>query len=142
MADADQQLAKIKNEISQEEEKLKDIKSHWFVKRLMKNIREEGLKEGIKKSSSQISKLKKSISTLKKEKENLIKEKEFSDDMRRKDLLSSDNSDREKQLLKDKISSLISENDKLKIEKEDYKDRWSTLDNSLSLHSSKSNYKK
>lgn len=142
LADADQQLAKIKNEISQEEQKLTDIKSHWFVKRLMKNIREEGFTEGIKKSSSQVSKLKKSIKTLKKEKEILIKEKEFSDDMRRKDLISSDKSEQEKQLLKNKISSLISENDKLKIEKEDYKDRWSTLDNSLSLHSSKSNYKK
>jgi len=142
LQDADQQLAKIKDEISQEEQKLTDIKSHWFVKRLMKNIREEGFTEGIKKSSSQISKLKKSISKLKKEKENLIKEKEFSNELRRKDLLISDNADREKQLLKDKISSLENDNKKMSQERDNYKNKYAYLDNSLSLQSSKSSYKK
>lgn len=142
LADADQQLAKIKDEISQEEEKLSTIRSHWFVKRLYKNIREEGFTEGIKKSSSQISKLKKSIKTLKKEKENLIKEKEFSEELRRKDLLSSDETQREKQLLKDKISSLEKDNKKLSEEKEDYKNKYADLDNKLSLPSSKNGYKK
>jgi len=142
LQDADQQLTKIKNEISQEEEKLKDIKSTWFVKRLMHNIREEGLKEGIKKSSSQISKLKKSISKLKKEKETIQKEKDYSEKLRRKDMLISDNSDREKQELKNKVSSLISENDKLEKEKEDYKNKYADLSNSISIQYSKSGYKK
>jgi len=142
LSDADKKLSEIKNEISQEEEKLKDIKSTWFVKRLMNNIKEDGIKEGIKKSSSQISKLKKSICKLKKEKENLIKEKEFSNELRRKDLLISDNADREKQLLKDKISSLENDNKKLSEEKEDYKNKWSTLDNKLSVQTSKSSFKK
>jgi len=142
LQDADSQLSKIKTEISQEEEKLKDIKSTWFVKRLMHNIREEGLKEGIKKSSSQISKLKKSINTLKKEKEILLKEKEFSDELRRKDMLISDKIGLENQILKDNVSSLQMENVNLEKEKEDYKNRWSTLDNKLSVQSSKSSFKK
>lgn len=142
LQDADQQLTKIKNQISQEEEHLNKIKSNWFVKRLYENIKEEGLKEGIKKSSSQISKLKKSINTLKKEKEILIKEKEFSDELRRKDMLISDKIGLENQILKDNVSSLKRENVNLEKEKEDYKERWSTLDNQLSIQSKKSNYKK
>lgn len=137
-----QELERIKNSISLEEERLTKIKDLWFIKRLLSNIREEGFKEGIKKSSSQISKLKKSISKLKKEKETIQKEKDYSEELRRKDMLISDNSDREKQELKNKVSSLISENDKLKEEKEDYKNKYSDLHNSISLQSSKSGYKK
>lgn len=142
LADADRKLQDIQKNISQEEEKLSTIKNSWFVKRLYENIREEGLKEGIKKSSSQISKLKKSISKLKKEKETIQKEKNYSEELRRKDMLISDKSDLEKQELKNKVSSLISENDKLKEEKEDYKNKYADLHNSISLQSSKSGYKK
>lgn len=142
LADADRKLQDIQKNISQEEEKLSTIKNSWFVKRLYENIRADGIKEGIKKSSSQISKLKKSISKLNKEKETLIKEKEFSEELRRKDLISSDKSEQEKQILKDKVYSLISENDKLEKEKEDYKNKYADLSNSISLQSSKSGYKK
>lgn len=57
-------------------------------------------------------------------------------------MISSDKSDQEKQILKDKVSSLISENDKLEKEKEDYKNKYADLSNSISLQSSKSGYKK
>jgi len=142
LQDADKKLSEIKNQISQEEEKLTSIKNTWFVKRLLSNIREEGFTEGIKKSSSQISKLKKSIKTLKKEKENLIKEKDFSEELRRKDLIASDGSNIEKQELKNKISLLEDDNKKLSMERDDYKNKYADLDNSLSLQSSKNGYKK
>ena len=142
LADADKRLSDIQKNISQEEEKLSTIQNSWFVKRLYENIRADGIKEGIKKSSSQISKLKKSISKLNKEKETLIKEKEFFDEMRMKDLVSSDKSEQENNQLKKNISALISENNKLKEEKEDYKDRLYNLDNKLSVQSSKNTYTK
>lgn len=142
LADADRKLQDIQKNISQEEEKLSTIKNSWFVKRLYENIRADRIKEGIKKSSSQISKLKKSINTLKKEKEIILKEKEFSDELRRKDMLISDKIGLENQILKDNVFSLQRENVNLEKEKEDYKERWSTLDNQLSIQSQKSNYKK
>lgn len=57
-------------------------------------------------------------------------------------MLISNNSDLEKQLLKDKISLLEDDNKKLSMERDDYKNKYADLDNKLSIQSQKANYKK
>lgn len=128
LADADQKLSEIKIQISKEEEKLTSIKSNWFVKRLYENIREDGFKAGIKKSASQISKLKKTISNLKAEKKNL-------DKLRREDLLQSDKSNQENYTLKEQIRELTETNKEISKERDLFKEKYADADNSLNRDS-------
>jgi hypothetical protein len=124
LEEADKKISELNNQIEEKIKELESIKEKPYMERLLNDIREQGFLAGVRHSSRKMKSLQNQIQAL--SSENKILHKNLQEE-----LLASDRYNNLNQALKDDLMREQKEKERLIKEKDDYKERWITLDNQV-----------